>query len=151
MPQSAPMCRALAAGHLPAPASAPVLWEELGQITSAQERDHVLSHSVKNDSTGYIWKAYILPYPHFKVLNFPFLSCCLLDIQMAVGEMPLLTSCRGRQWCHHSPQMCRTPKQLLKLEIDFWVSVLGKVNCTHQSSFAYQHGWCYVKRKKGDR
>lgn len=34
----------------------------------------------------------------------------------------------------HSPQLCRTPQQLLKLETEFCISVLGKVNCTHQSS-----------------
>lgn len=78
LPQSAPMCRALAAGHLPALAL--VVWEELGQNASAQKRNCVLSHSVKNGSTGYIWKVYILPYPCFKVVNFPFLSCCVLDI-----------------------------------------------------------------------
>lgn len=61
----ASVCRALAAGHLPAPAlpaPALVLWEELGQNTSAQERNRVLSHTVKNASTGYMWKVYIVPY-----------------------------------------------------------------------------------------
>lgn len=51
MPQSAPVCRALAAGHLPTPTV--VVWEELGQNTSAQERNCVLSHVVKNGSEGH--------------------------------------------------------------------------------------------------
>lgn len=93
---SQPLC----AGHCCRTPAALVVWEQLAQDTSAQERNPVLSHSVKNGSTGYIWKVYILPCPCFKVVNFPFLSCCLLDIWMAGGEVPLLTPCRDRQCCH---------------------------------------------------
>ncbi|XP_031966415.1 syntaxin-18 isoform X1 [Corvus moneduloides] len=50
-PSQHPVCRALAAGHLPTPTA--VVWEELGQNTSTQERNCVLSHLVKNGSEGH--------------------------------------------------------------------------------------------------